>query len=88
VTERIGNDKYTDAKPVGTSTYVGKGYFSTNASTSCGDRNSHPTRGQHRVSLTDDKDVLKRRIAKLTTVRRHGWSPRHRLGLVSASSPN
>ena len=36
VTERIGTDKYTDVAPTSTATYVGKGYFGTNADTSCG----------------------------------------------------
>ena len=67
VTERIGNDKYTDAKPVGTSTYVGKGYFGTNATTSCGVGNFSDTEVNSVYPLTDDKDVLKRRIDKLTT---------------------
>ena len=67
VTERIGNDKYTDAKPAGTSTYVGKGYFGTNADTSCGVGNFTDTEVNSIYPLTDDKDVLKRRIDKLQT---------------------
>ena len=67
VTERIGNDKYTDAKPAGTSTYVGKGYFGTSATTSCGVGNFTDTEINSVYPLTDDKDVLKRRIDKLQT---------------------
>ena len=67
MTERIGNDKYTDAKPIGTSTYVGKGYFGTNTDTSCGVANFTDTEINSVYPLTDDKDVLKRRIDKLTT---------------------
>lgn len=67
VTERIGNDKYTDAKPAGTSTYVGKGYFGTDTNTSCGVGNFTDAEINSVYPLTDDKDTLKRRIDKLST---------------------
>lgn len=67
VTERIGNDKYTDAAPASSSTYVGKGYFGTNADTSCGVGSSSDSEVNSIHPLTDDKEMLKRRIDKLTT---------------------
>lgn len=67
VTERIGNDKYTDTAPTSTSTYVGKGYFGTNADTSCGVGNSSDDEVNSIHPLSDDKEMLKRRIDKLTT---------------------
>ena len=84
VTERIGNDKYTDTAPSSTSTYVGKGYFGTNADTSCGVGSSSDTEVNSIYPLTDDKETLKRRIDKLDDRRLHGGPSRHGLGVVSA----
>ena len=67
VTERIGNDKYTDTAPTSTATYVGKGYFGTNTDTSCGVGSSSDAEVNSIHPLSDDKDMLKRRIDKLTT---------------------
>jgi Flp pilus assembly protein TadG len=67
VTERIGNDKYTDTAPTSTSTYVGKGYFGTNTDTSCGVGNFSDDEVNSVYPLSDDKDALKRRIDKLKT---------------------
>ena len=67
VTESIGNDKYTDAAPTSTATYVGKGYFGTNADTSCGVGNFTDDEVNSVYPLSADKDALKRRIDKLTT---------------------
>ena len=67
VTERIGNDKYTDTAPTSTATYVGKGYFGTNTDTSCGVGNFTDDEVNSVYPLTDDKETLKRRIDKLTT---------------------
>ena len=67
VTERIGNDAYTDAAPVGTSTYVGKGYFGTNTDTSCGVANYTDDEVNSIYPLTNDTATLKRRIDKLDT---------------------
>jgi hypothetical protein len=67
VTERIGNDKYTDAAPTSTATYVGKGYFGTNTDTSCGVGNFTDDEVNSVYPLSSDKDALKRRIDKLTT---------------------
>ncbi|MET0653307.1 MAG: pilus assembly protein TadG-related protein [Hyphomicrobiaceae bacterium] len=67
VTERIGNDKYTDTAPTSTATYVGKGYFGTNTDTSCGVGNFADEEVNSVYPLSADKDTLKRRIDKLTT---------------------
>jgi len=67
VTERIGNDKFTDAKPVGTSTYVGKGYFGTSTTTSCGVGNHSDTEVNSIQPLSTDTTMLKRRIDKLVS---------------------
>jgi hypothetical protein len=67
VTERIGTNAYTDAAPVGTSTYVGKGYFGTNTSTSCGVGNYTDAEVNSIYPLTNDTALLKRRIGKLVT---------------------
>ena len=75
VTERIGADKYTDAAPAGTSTYVGKGYFGANQSsaapneddTSCGVANYTDNEINTVFPLTNDVTTLKRRIDKLDT---------------------
>ena len=67
VTERIGNDAYTDAAPTGTSTYVGKGYFGTSTTTSCGVGNYTDTEVNSIQPLSNDTTMLKRRIDKLDT---------------------
>jgi Flp pilus assembly protein TadG len=75
VTERIGNDAYTDAAPAGTSTYVGKGYFGASQSssspqqddTSCAVANYTDDETNSIQPLTTDSTMLKRRIDKLTT---------------------
>ena len=67
VTERIGNDAYTDAAPTGTSTYVGKGYFGTSTTTSCGVANYTDIEVNSIFPLTNDTTSLKRRIDKLDT---------------------
>lgn len=75
VTERIGNDAYTDAAPAGTSTYVGKGYFGANQSSSspqqddksCGVANYTDDEVNSIFPLTNDTTSLKRRIDKLET---------------------
>ena len=84
MTERIGNDTYTDTAPTSTSTYVGKGYFGTNTDTSCGVGNYADDEVNSIYPLTTDKDTLKRRIDKLATGRLDGRPTRHGLGLVSA----
>jgi Flp pilus assembly protein TadG len=61
VTERIGNDKYTDTAPTSTATYVGKGYFGTNTDTSCGVGNFADEEVNSVYPLSADKDTLKRR---------------------------
>lgn len=66
VTERIGSEKYTDAAP-GTNAWVGKGYFGTNAATSCGMSASSDNEVNSIQALTSDTDLLKRRIDKLDT---------------------
>jgi hypothetical protein len=70
VTERIGTNAYTDVAPTGTSSYVGKGFFGTDTDTSCGVGQLHHDEINSIYPLTDDKDTLKRRIDKLTTVGR------------------
>jgi Flp pilus assembly protein TadG len=75
VTERIGNDKYTDAAPAGASTYVGKAYFGANQSssspqqddTSCGVANHADDEVNAIMPLSNDKTELKSRIDKLET---------------------
>lgn len=67
VTERIGADAYTDAAPAGTSTYVGKGYFGTNADTSCAVANYSDAEVNLVQPLTKDTTLLKQRIDKLQT---------------------
>jgi Flp pilus assembly protein TadG len=67
VTERIGAQAYTDAAPVGTSTYVGKGYFGNNASTSCPIGNYADTEVNSIQPLSTDTTMLKRRIDKLVS---------------------
>jgi Flp pilus assembly protein TadG len=66
VTERIGNDKYTDAAP-GNDAWLGKGYFGTNADTSCPIANYDDEEVNQIVPLTKDKTVLKKRVDKLET---------------------
>jgi hypothetical protein len=67
VTERIGTEAYTDTAPAGTSTYVGKGYFGANTSTSCGVGNHSDAEVNTIQPLTTDTTLLKRRIGKLVT---------------------
>src|SRR5581483_10381145 len=67
VTERIGNDAYTDAAPAGTSTYVGKGYFGTDADTSCGVANHSDEAVNRILPLSRDKTALKAHIDKMET---------------------
>ena len=67
VTERIGAQAYTDAAPVGTSTYVGKGYFGSNTTTSCAVGNYSDTEVNSIQPLSNDTTMLKRRIDKLVS---------------------
>ena len=67
VTERIGAQAYTDAAPVGTSTYVGKGFFGTNTTTSCPIGNYTDAEVNSIQPLSSDITMLKRRIDKLVT---------------------
>lgn len=68
VTERIGTNAYTDAAPAGTTaTYVGKGYFGNNTSTSCAIGNYTDTEVNSIQPLSNDTTMLKRRIDKLVT---------------------
>jgi Flp pilus assembly protein TadG len=66
VTERIGTEKYTDAAP-GNNAWLGKGYFGTNADTSCPMGNYTDAEVNSVYPLTSDRTVLKRRIDKLST---------------------
>ena len=74
VTERIGAQAYTDAAPAGTSTYVGKGYFGTSTTTSCGVGNHSDTEVNSIQPLSTDTTMLKRRIEKLAS---GGSTPGH-----------
>jgi Flp pilus assembly protein TadG len=65
VTERIGTEAYTDAPP--SAAKVGKGYFGTDANTSCGVGNHSDAEVNSIQPLTADKELLKRRIDKLAT---------------------
>jgi len=65
VTERVGPQAFTDAPP--TVAFVGKGYFGTNATTSCGVANHSDPEVNLIVPLTNDKTLLKSRIDKLAT---------------------
>ena len=65
VTERIGPEAYTDASPA--TAFVGKGYFGTNADTSCGVANHSDSEVNSIQPLTNDTTMLKRRIDKLET---------------------
>lgn len=65
VTERIGTQAYTDAAP--STAFVGKGYFGTNASTSCGVANFTDDEVNSVQPLSSDKTMLNRRVDKLTT---------------------
>jgi Flp pilus assembly protein TadG len=65
VTERIGNEKYTDAPP--TTAFVGKGYFGTDTDASCGVANYTDTEVNAIFPLSNDKTELKQRIDKLST---------------------
>ena len=67
VTERIGAQAYTDAAPAGASTYVGKGYFGTSTTTSCGVGNHSDTEVNSIQPLSTDTTMLKRRIDKLVS---------------------
>ena len=67
VTERTGSAAYTDAAPVGTSTYVGKGYFGTSTSTSCPIGNYTDNEVNSIQPLSSDITMLKRRIDKLVS---------------------
>lgn len=69
VTERVGAHAYDDVGPVaGTAnTLVGKGYFGTNTSTSCGVANFSDPEVNLIMPLTKDKTALKARIDKLDT---------------------
>ena len=67
VTERVGTSAYTDAAPTGTSTYVGKGYFGANTSTSCPIGNHTDAEVNSIQPLSSDTTMLKRRIDKLVT---------------------
>jgi hypothetical protein len=67
VTERIGSNFDNDAAPVGATTYVGKGYFGTDANTSCGVAN-HTDEAVNRIlPLSRDKTALKAHIDKFET---------------------
>ncbi len=65
VTERIGAQAYTDAPP--STAFVGKGYFGTDADSSCGVANYTDPETNSIQPLTADKTLLKRRIDKLST---------------------
>jgi Flp pilus assembly protein TadG len=65
VTERIGVQKYTDAPP--TTAKLGKGYFGTDATTSCGVANHTDAEVNSIQPLSSDKTMLKRRIDKLSS---------------------
>jgi hypothetical protein len=65
VTERIGNEKYTDTPP--STAFVGKGYFGTNTNSSCGVANHSDAEVNLITPLTNDKIELKSRIDKLDT---------------------
>jgi Flp pilus assembly protein TadG len=69
VTERIGTNAYNDVAPVTSTsnTLVGKGYFGTNANTSCGVANYTDPEVNLIMPLTKDKTALKARIDKLST---------------------
>jgi hypothetical protein len=67
VTERVGAQAYTDAAPVGTSTYVGKGYFGTNTTTSCPIGNYSDNEVNSIQPLSSDTTMLNRRISKLVS---------------------
>ena len=68
VTERIGNDKYTDAAPNTSTTKVGKAYFgSGNPDESCVVANYADAEVNSIQPLSNDKEMLKRRIDKLAT---------------------
>jgi Flp pilus assembly protein TadG len=64
VTERIGAAAYTDAAPNTTATRVGKGYFGTNADTSCPIGNYSDPEVNSIQPLSKDRTMLKRRIDK------------------------
>jgi len=65
VTERIGNEKYTDAPP--STAYLGKGYFGTSSSSSCNVANHSDSEVNLIMPLSSDKTALKARIDKLDT---------------------
>jgi Flp pilus assembly protein TadG len=65
VTERIGNEKYTDAPP--TTAFVGKGYFGTSSSSSCSVANHSDSEVNLIMPLSSDTTALKARIDKLET---------------------
>jgi hypothetical protein len=65
VTERTGPEKYTDAAP--STAFVGKGYFGTNATTSCGVANYADEEVNSIHPLTNNTALLKSRIDKLET---------------------
>jgi Flp pilus assembly protein TadG len=65
VTERIGAEKYTDAPP--STAWVGKGYFGSNADTSCGVANHSDSEVNLIMPLSSDKTALKARIDKFDT---------------------
>jgi hypothetical protein len=65
VTERIGAEAYTDAPP--SAAKVGKGYFGTDANTSCAVANYADDEVNSIQPLSSDKTMLQRRIDKLST---------------------
>ena len=68
MTERIGAHAYTDAAPnTAGNTYVGKGYFGTNTTTSCVVGNYTDAEVNSIQPLSSDTTMLKRRIDKLVT---------------------
>jgi Flp pilus assembly protein TadG len=64
VTERIGQEKYTDAAPDVNfpASLVGKGYFGTNTNTSCGVANYSDPQINLIRPLTSDKALLKKHV--------------------------
>ena len=65
VTERTGSEAGTDAAP--STAFVGKGYFGTDADTSCAVANHTDPEINSIQPLSSDRTMLKRRIDKLET---------------------
>ncbi|HZT46872.1 MAG TPA: VWA domain-containing protein, partial [Hyphomicrobiaceae bacterium] len=67
VTERIGTNAYNDVAPVDNATYVGKGYFGTDADASCAVANHSDAEVNRILPLSRDKTALKAHIDKMET---------------------